>query len=174
MTNRQEQGVLKLLAIDDEAHNLELVEEALARDDVKILTCTDPEVGLEIFFREQPVIVLLDLMMPKMNGMQVLEAIVASNPMTEVILITANYSPEAAVEAIRKGASDCLPKPVNVRTLRERVNKLLDEARRRRRALKFEAEVLETFQFEGIVGRSPRMLDVFAVIRRVAPHFRTL
>jgi DNA-binding NtrC family response regulator len=164
----------KLLVIDDEAQSLELIKDALSDEGLEILTANDPQTGLEIFKRSRPQIVLLDLMMPGVQGLEVLEAIVASDPGVDVIMMTAHYSTESAVEAIQRGASDYLNKPLNVGRLRQRISQLLAEAKDRRRTLQLDDELLDAYQFEGIVGRSPLILDVFAKIRRVAPHFRTV
>jgi DNA-binding NtrC family response regulator len=164
---------VKLVAIDDTPQSLELITEALSQDGLEIFTATDPEDGLDIVFHEHPQIVLLDLVMPKMSGMDVLERIVEFDPSIEVVLMTAHYSTESAVEAIKKGASDYLNKPVSIALLRERVRKLMEEARQRQRALAVDSELLSTCQFEDMVGRSPVMWEMFARIRRVAPHFRT-
>ncbi len=118
--------------------------------------------------------VLLDLVMPGIRGFDMLEWIIAADPGAEVILMTAHYSTESAVEAIQKGASDYLNKPLSVEKLRRRIAVLLAEAEERRRTHELDHEVLNACQFEGIVGRSPLMLDVFAKIRRVAPHFRNV
>ena len=171
MTERANQ---KLLAIDDETQSLELIKDALCDDDVEILTAQNPQAGLEILKRTRPQIVLLDLMMPGVHGLEVLEAIVAADPGVDVIVMTAHYSTESAVEAIQKGASDYLNKPLSVEKLRLRISQLLAEAEDRRRTLQLDDELLDAYQFEGIVGRSPLMLEVFAKIRRVAPHFRTV
>lgn len=168
-----EQQQVKLIAIDDDPVALELIVDALSAEDIEILTATRAAEGLELVRSRHPEIVLLDLMMPEMSGMEVLEKIVDAWPATDVILITGHYSTESAVEAIRKGASDYLTKPVSLATLRERVGKFIAEAHRRRRASQLDNQVLETSQFEGMVGRSPLMLDMFDRIRRVAPHFRT-
>jgi CheY-like chemotaxis protein len=90
-----------------------------------------------------------------------------------VILMTAHYTTETAVEAIQKGASDYLNKPISIPALRGRVEKLLDDARPRQRALSLDGELMETSRFEGLIGRSPLMWDLFARIRRVAPHYRS-
>ena len=164
---------LRLLVIDDEAQNLGLIESALEQQGLEILTATDPEAGLALFQEERPEIVLLDLVMPKMNGMDLLEQIIASDPGAEVILMTGHYSAESAVEAIRKGAADYLTKPLDVGALRDRVFALVNEHRSRRFASQLDQQMVDTFQLEGIVGRSPLIMDVFATIRRVAPHFRT-
>ena len=166
--------VLKLLAIDDNLENLALIAASLERESLEILTENDPEVGFETFLRVRPRIVLLDMVMPKVSGMELLERIVAVDPGVEVILITAHYSTESAVEAIQKGACDYLNKPLDVKKLRSRIASIVLEAERRQMTLRLDQELVDAFQFEGMVGRSPLMMEVFAKIRRVAPHFRTV
>ncbi len=163
-----------LLAIDDDPQSLEFVKDALAQENLEILTTTDPELGLELVLRRHPQIVLLDLMMPKIGGMELLERILEADPGTNVMLMTGHYSTEAAVEAVQKGAYDYLNKPLSVEKLRQRVDQLMAEARQRRRTLQLDRELLKVYEFEGLLGRSPLMLDVFARVRRVAPHFRTV
>jgi DNA-binding NtrC family response regulator len=166
-------GGLMLLVIDDELQNLGLIEAALEQQGLEILTTTDPQAGLALFQEKRPEIVLLDLVMPGISGMDLLDQIIASDPGAEVILMTGYYSTESAVEAIRKGAADYLTKPLDVGALRERVFALVNEHRSRRLATQLDQQMVDTFQLEGIVGRSPLIMDVFAAIRRVAPHFRT-
>jgi DNA-binding NtrC family response regulator len=167
-------SALTLLAVDDNPENLELIRAALEKQKVDILTSSDPEVAFEIFLKTRPKVVLLDLVMPKVSGMELLERIIAIDPGTDVILITSHYSPESAVEAIQKGASDYWTKPLNVDKLRTRIAGFLEEAEKRLKTLRLDRELVDACQFEGMVGRSPLMLEVFARIRRVAPHFRTL
>jgi DNA-binding NtrC family response regulator len=165
---------LKLLVIDDECDNLRLIQTALERQDLEILTSTDPETGFALFQQHRPEIVLLDFMMPQISGMDLLERIVATDPTTDVMLMTGYYTAESAVEAIQKGAADYLTKPLDVHALRDRVSKLIDAHRHRRFALHLDQQLVETFQLEGIVGRSPFIIDVFDTIHRIAPHFRTV
>jgi DNA-binding NtrC family response regulator len=165
---------LKLLVIDDESQNLGLIESALEQQGLEIITAADPEVGFALFLEQRPQIVLLDLMMPKISGMSLLEQILATDPATEVILMTGYYTAESAVEAIRKGAADYLTKPLDIRALADRISKLIAERRLRRLALDLDQKLVNAFQLEGIVGRSPLIMDVFATIRRIAPHFRTV
>jgi DNA-binding NtrC family response regulator len=87
--------------------------------------------------------------------------------------MTAHYATETAVEAIQKGACDYLNKPVSIPALRSRVEKLLVDARQRMRTTELDRELLETCRFEGMIGRSPLMWDLFARIRRVAPYYRS-
>jgi DNA-binding NtrC family response regulator len=164
---------VKLVAVDDTPSSLELLSEALQQDGLIIFTSTDPEEGLELVYREHPQIVLLDLVMPKMTGLEMLERIVEFDPAIDVILMTAHYTTETAVEAIQKGACDYLNKPVSIPALRSRVEKLLVDARQRLRTTELDRELLETCRFEGMIGRSPLMWDLFARIRRVAPYYRS-
>ncbi len=167
-------GNVKLLAIDDDPQNLELIKLALERHGVEILTSQDPEEGFEIFQRTRPKVILSDLVMPKMSGIELLERILKIDPGVEVILITAHYSAESAVQAIQKGATDYLTKPIDIEKLRARVSALLDDAETRQKTLRLDQELIDAYQFEGMVGRSPLMLEVYAKIRRIAPHFRTV
>ncbi len=167
-------SMFRLLAIDDNRENLDLIRSALDRDGLEILTEEDPEEGLRTFLRLRPRMVLLDLVMPKISGIEILERMVAIDPGVDIILITAHYSTESAVEAIQKGACDYLTKPLDIEKLRSRIQKLLSDAETRQKTLRLEQELINAYQFECMVGRSPLMLEVFARIRRIAPHFRTV
>ena len=168
------QAAVSLLIIDDNPGSLEMLSSALAQPDVHVYTASDPEEGLDLVHEHHPQIVLTDLVMPRMTGLEVLDRIMEYDPSTDVILMTAHYSSETAVEAIKKGASDYLNKPVSIQALRERVNALLESARRRQRANQLEDELLASAEFEGIIGNSPLMWDMFSRIRRVAPHYRAV
>jgi DNA-binding NtrC family response regulator len=164
----------QLVVIDDDIRNLELVCEALQQPGLKIEAFDDPKRGLDHVLRERPAIVLTDLVMPHFDGMEVLRRVMAADPAIEVILMTANYTSESAVAAIKEGASDYLEKPIKMDRLRERIQVVLAEAETRHQASEIDRRSIDTFRFEGIVGRSPLMLEMFARIRRVAPHFRAV
>jgi len=166
--------IFRLLAIDDDPQTLSLIAHALGDEGLEILTAEDPEAAFEMFLRVQPRIVLLDLFMPGVSGMDMLKRIISSDPGANVIVISAHYSAESAMEAIQQGACDYLTKPLDFQRLRHRITSFLAEAEIRRRTLFLDQELVQACQFEGIVSRSPLMLDVFANIRRVAPHFKTV
>ena len=165
---------VSLLILDDNPGSLELLSSALAQPGLEILTASDPEEGLDLVFDRHPQIVLTDLVMPRLSGLEVLERIMEFDSSIDVILMTAHYSTESAVEAIKKGACDYLNKPVSIAALRERVGKLIESARKRQHALQLEDELLSNAEFEGIIGNSPLMWDLFSRIRRVAPHYRSV
>ena len=164
-----------MAAIDDDPDLLALVAATFESEaNVELLVFSDPREGLSAIRRRRPQIVLLDLIMPGVTGMELLEQTVQVDPAIDVILMTAYYSTESAVEAIKKGACDYLNKPFTREQLSARVAPLITEARRRQRAQLLDDEMLGACRFEGMVGRSPLMLDVFARLRRVAPYFRTV
>jgi len=167
-------SALSLLIIDDNLGSLEMLSNALAQPDLEILTASDPEEGLDLVHSRHPQIVLTDLIMPHMSGMEVLDRIMEFDPATEVILMTAHYSTESAVEAIKKGASDYLNKPVSIAALREKIGRVVELARKGQYASRLEDELLASAAFEGMVGNSPTMWDMFSRIRRVAPHYRAV
>jgi DNA-binding NtrC family response regulator len=164
------QSDITLLVVDDDLQDLEYIAEVLAESGLHILTTDDPEKALELVRLEHPQIVLSDIVMPKINGMQLLDKILEIDPAIEVILMTVHYSTEAAVEAIKKGACDYLTKPISLPMLRGRIEKLAIDARLRQRTLALDSELVETWQFEGMVGRSPLMREMWMLIRRVARH----
>jgi DNA-binding NtrC family response regulator len=174
MTPAAQEQSMKLVAIDDDPQNLKMVQFVLADEQLEIHTSTDAECGLDLIRRTHPQVVLLDLVMPGVQGMEFLERILDFDPGIDVILMTGYYSTESAVEAIQKGASDYLPKPLPTEKLRQKIHQIADEAKRRQRSLRLDNDLLENFAFEGLVGRSPLMLDLFSKIRRIAPHFRTV
>jgi len=88
--------------------------------------------------------------------------------------MTGFYSTESAVEAIQKGAADYFPKPCSPDKLREKINQIKEVSKHRQRSLKLENELLENFEFDGMIGRSPLMLELFSQIHRIAPHFRSV
>ena len=166
--------MVKLLTIDDDPQSLALTQAVLEQDGLEITAVQDPVRGLELVRRIRPQIVLVDLMMPNMSGIDVLEKVMQIDPSIDVIVVTAHYTSETAVEAIQKGACDYLNKPISIEKLQDRVDRLISEARLRQKAYALDHDLVEAYQFHGIIGRSPQMIDVFSRIRRVAPHFRTV
>jgi DNA-binding NtrC family response regulator len=159
---------LSIVILDDNPGSLELLSTALSREGVTIHTASRPSAALELVRQYRPQLVLTDLVMPEMTGLDVLNRIMEVAPATDVVLMTAHYTTETAVEAIRRGAADYLEKPIRIPVLRERVGRLLEDARRRQSAIGDAAA-----EFEGLIGTSAKMGELFARIRRIAPHYRS-
>jgi len=163
-----------LVVIDDDPANIKFVRFVLADEGLEIHSAADAQSGLELIRRTRPQIVLLDLVMPGVEGMEVLQQILEFDPGIDVILMTGYYSTESAVEAIQKGAADYFPKPFSPDRLRGKINQIKEDSKHRQRSLKLENELLENFEFDGMIGRSPLMLELVSKIRRIAPHFRSV
>ena len=166
--------LVRIVAIDDDLEFRDFLTDALSEEGLEIVTTADPEEGLGQALAVRTDIVLLDLKMPTCSGLELLERLTKADPTINVILLTAEYSTESAVEAIQKGAADYLNKPISVDTLRGRLGKFIASARTRHKATQLSHSLMEVFQFDGIVGWSPLMLEAFERVRRVAPHFRNI
>ncbi len=163
---------VKLVIIDDDVSNLAYLRSALDTEETDVAVYSDPDAGLRAILNSHPDIALIDLMMPGLNGMDVLKRVMSHDPSIEVIMITGCYSCETAVAAIKQGASDYLVKPVRLATLRERIDAIIARSSNKRRACRLSTSPDNRPAFEGMFGQSPRMWDLFSMIQRVAPHYR--
>lgn len=165
--------LVTLIAID-EPPVLTLLERAIAQPGLEVIKAVDGSVGWDVIQQRRPDIVIADAVMPGLNGLELLERIVAWNPGTAVVLLTGQYSKQSAVEAIHKGATDYLAKPIDIPLFQERIGNLIRAAHSRARAASLELELAKATCFEGMIGRSPEILETFAAIRKIAPHYQTV
>ncbi len=107
----------KLLVIDDEASTRDLLKLSLESDGYTVFTAEDGPTGLEIFAKENPAVVLTDIKMPGMDGIEVLKRIKAQNPNSEVIVITGHGEMNLAIKALQLEASDFINKPISDESL---------------------------------------------------------
>lgn len=120
------EGSKKILVIDDEPSIGRLIQDFLTSRGFSVLTAQEGARGIEILERERPDLVFLDVLMPKMNGLEVLKRIKMKLPSCAVIMLSAVQEEETAREAIRLGAYDYLTKPVDlVRLENEFVRRIL-------------------------------------------------
>ena len=106
----------KILVVDDEAQIRKLLKRFLEAKDYDVITASSGKEALEKI-KEKPTIVLLDVMMPDMNGLQVLSKIKESAPSIEVIMITGLAEQDIAIESLKKGAFDYITKPIDLNHL---------------------------------------------------------
>ena len=164
----------RILVIDDEAIIREVLRDILSREGHTLTLVPDAESGLEALDRAEFDLIILDLMLPGMGGLEMLKEIKRRDPDQLVVLITAYGSVETAVQAMRMGAHDFLTKPFKnedvLRTLRNglRHRRLLSENRTLRRALQGHT------RFGELVGRSKAMRELYRLIEQVAPSRSTV
>lgn len=164
-----------LVAIDEDDRSLRVIAEMLSGDDrLSVFTTANPDEALTLVLSKRPRIVVLSLTLSRTNAMDLFEKISKHDPGIDTILLTTDYSSDAAIEAIQRGACDYICKPVRPNELQDRVFGLVAAAQTRRHTLHLDRELAQAFRFEGMVGRSPLMLDVYAKITRIARHFRTV
>jgi DNA-binding NtrC family response regulator len=165
---------LRLLVISRDPNVPQSCRAAFPGSSIELLSAASEVEGLNIFFRSHPQVVILDIAVTSAGGFATLSRFVAADPGASVLVLADQYSSSTAISAIRLGATDYLTKPIDEDKLRSRIHELLSDAERRSDALSLERELIDNYQFEGIIGRSPAMLDVFSRVRRIAPHFRIL
>jgi len=162
--------VMPILIVDDDASQRRLIEFWLQEEGYTALTASDGHEGLKFFEQKSPVLVIADLRMPGLDGLDLLSRVKAINQDVPVILITAFGTVNNAVEAMKLGAADYLLKPLNADELKLVIRRalehqqLLDENRYLR-------NLADTgFRFENLVGRSRKMREVFDLALQVAQH----
>lgn len=158
----------RVLVIDDEVDMLENCTRLLSRLGYEVVTEADSTRASLLYEQEQPDVVLTDLRMQSLDGLGVLRAIRAIDPEATVILITAFATIETAVEAIKDGAFDYLPKPFSGDQLKVCIERALEQRRLREENRRLLEQLTETYRFDNIIGRSLPMLQVFETIKKVA------
>jgi DNA-binding NtrC family response regulator len=131
--NESDQPV-RLVVIDDDPKNLKMVNFTLSNGQLEIHTASDPRIGLDMITQLRPQIVLIDLILPGIGGMELLQQIVQLEQGIAVILMTGHNSPELAAQAIQMGATDYFPKPFSPSKLRERIDRIVEDKKRRQRS----------------------------------------
>jgi DNA-binding NtrC family response regulator len=163
-----------ILIVEDEAKMRRLLELNLGDDGFTTFSAEDAETGLKLL-RENPVdLILTDLKLPGMNGLEFLQTIKRQNAALPVVVMTAFGSVETAVDAMKAGASDYVLKPFSLTEMRMVIHKELDvrDLREENRSLR---EALgKRYAHPNVVARSPRMQEVLATVERVAPTNSTV
>ncbi len=158
----------RILVVDDEEDMLENCSRILDRLGYEPLLESDGGKGVVRFEQEHPVVTLTDLRMPGMDGLEVLRTIRQIDPDALVILFTAFATVETAVEAVKEGAFDYIPKPFSADQLRLVIERALTQRRLLEENRRLREQLTETYRFENIVGRSRPMAQVFDLIKKVA------
>jgi two-component system NtrC family response regulator len=158
----------KILIIDDDTSLRRVLEYNLQEAGYLVYAAASGEDGLHLFSEETPALVISDMKMPGMDGMQVLKAIKEISPETLVIMITAFGTVDVAVEAMKAGAYDYITKPFNRDDLRLTVAKALKFSCLAVENKRLKSELADQSDFRSIVGSSPQMGKVFEIVRKVA------
>lgn len=157
-----------LLVVDDDLSMREMLEVMLTSEGYNVEYAEDGTKAIRMLEEKNYDLILCDIRMGSVDGLAVLREAKSRQPQTVVIMISAFATTETAVEAMKDGAYDYIPKPFNVDEVKQTIKNALD-----RRTLEHEKEVLdaelkETYHFGHIVGNSPAMMNIYNTIKQVA------
>lgn len=158
----------RILVVDDEFLIRWSLQEDLGKEGYDVLTAEDGRESIEIMEKETPDLVLLDIHLPEIDGIKVLERMKEIDREVPVIMITAYGMVESAVAAMRLGAYDYINKPFNLDDVKISIRKALETTRLKSEVARLRREQHKSSGFDNIIGDSPKMKEVFEMVRKVA------
>ncbi|MEI8256496.1 MAG: sigma-54 dependent transcriptional regulator [Deltaproteobacteria bacterium] len=162
-----------VLVVEDDRSNLESLERLFAKEGYRVISAGDARTALDLMRKQRTHVVVTDLMMPGLSGMDLLKAIKTISPETEVVMMTAYGTVETAVEAMRAGAYDFVEKPLKRLQITKTVAKAIEKASliAENKVLKQEISQLKKRE---IIGNSPALRQVMEVASQAAPSSATV
>jgi DNA-binding NtrC family response regulator len=157
-----------ILVVDDDESVCELIHHQLARRDLNVLWCTSPYEALDLVSERDFDLIISDLSMSGMTGLELAERIIGTRPHTPVILITGHGSMEAAVAAMRVGTYDFITKPIDQQLLALSVIRAFKHRRLGEEVRRLRQRIFDRARFQTIVGQSPAVKQMLELISRVA------
>lgn len=159
----------RVLIIDDEASIRSILSTLLKTNGYNVEVADSGKAGLDVYAQFKPAVILLDLKMPGMDGMEVMEVLDNRlNADCKTIIMTAHGEVRSAVEAMKKGAFDYLQKPFDNDELLAIISRAVEMVILKRRVKELEDQLAETYSFENIIGFSDKMKSTFALMHRFA------
>ena len=163
-----------ILIVEDEAKMRRLLELNLGEDGFTMLSAGDAETGLKLLRENTVDLVVTDLKLPGMDGLEFLQTIKRQNAALPVVVMTAFGTVETAVEAMKSGASDYVLKPFSLSEMRMVIRKELDVHALREENRSLREALGKRYEHPNVVARSPKMQEVLATVDRVAPTNSTV
>ncbi len=164
----------RILVVDDEEIMRSSLSDWLMEDGYDVLAVEDGFQALERVKQEEWDLAVVDLKMPKMDGLEVLKKMNKIKPKLPVIIITAYATIDSAVMAIKEGAADYIVKPFNPEEISIVIAKLVERQRLIKENIRLRRALAKRFKFQDLVGKSPEMLKVIEMIKTVAPTKSTV
>lgn len=158
----------KVLVVDDDQEMCELIHDLLVEDGERVEITTNGKEVLPLVSEGDFDLVIIDLVMKEMNGLELFRQIKEIRPDTAVIIITAFGTIESAIEAMKLGAYDYITKPFRNEEIKLVTQKAINEISLRKEIVRLRSEVESKYRFDNIVGKSKPMQEVFDLIRRIS------
>ncbi len=163
-----------ILLIDDEPLMRMTIQDALESEGYQVNVAETGQKGLALWRKNSFDILITDLKLPDLDGLQILKEVKMTNPETQVILITAYGSIDSAVTAMKEGASDYLTKPFSMDELLLIIQRLLRIKQLEEENIRLKEKVKERFGLEGLVGKSPQMQKIYDLIEMISQTDTTI
>jgi len=163
-----------VLVVDDELANLDSVTRIFEKEGLRTLSASSGEQALALLQQQQVDVLVTDLMMPGISGVDLLRACRSVSPETEVVLMTAHGTVETAVEAMKEGAYDFLTKPLKRHSLVKSVRKALEKLELVKENKQLRARVQQLSRPGGVVGQSAAWRATMDIVRQAAPSSATI
>jgi DNA-binding NtrC family response regulator len=157
----------KILLIEDDPGSREALLILLRGSGFAMKECSSGKDGLQLLTDERFDIVISDLFLPDMNGIDILTQVKRDSPRTEVILITGHGSVETAVKAIKEGAFHYITKPLNIEELRIVIDKAVEKGQLLSENVYLKKQLQEKYEFANIIGNSQAMQQLFSRMKRI-------
>lgn len=167
--NAADSGGIRVLIVDNEAAHAQAVAESLERVGYECTVATSGPAGVKQIEQGHFDVVITDLMMNDVDGLQILALAKEQLPDVEVILVTGHGTVPSAVNAMQQGAFNYLLKPLDLAQLRAVTDKAAASLRLRRQNAELNRRLDEKFGFEGVIGNSQQMHDIIDRLKRIAP-----
>ena len=158
----------QILIVDDEVSMRRMLEILFSQEGYQVQTAASAETALEALNQRPIDLVISDIRMPGLSGLDLLRRLKADDSEAEVVLMTAYASTESAIEAIKLGAFDYVTKPFQVDELVNIVRHALEKKALKEENVLLKVELSQQEKFGEIVGRNPKMRQVYALIERIA------
>ncbi len=165
MTN---ETLIKILVVDDEESLREFLEIMLKREGYDVATAADGEQAIKLLEKKSFDLIITDLQMPKVHGMEVLSKAKEIDPDSVVIVITAFGSTESAVEAMKLGAYDYITKPFKIDEIKLIIRKALEKRTLFIENIYLKKELGSKYHFGNLIGSAPSMIKIYDLIQRVS------
>jgi len=162
----------KILVADDEQSMREFLDIMLKKEGYKVSLASNGDEVLKLVEKDIFDLALLDIRMPKLDGITALKKIKAISPETIVIMITAYASADTAIKAMKEGALDYITKPFKVEEIKLIIKNALEKKNLQKENILLKQVVRDRYHFENIIGQSPKMLDLYDLLEKVA-HTKT-
>ncbi|MEW6139337.1 MAG: sigma-54 dependent transcriptional regulator [Thermodesulfobacteriota bacterium] len=165
---------MKIVIVDDERSIRRSLEMFLAKKGYGVLTAENGESGLLIIDREQPDIVILDIRLPGMSGLEVLRSVRGRHPTISVIMMTAFHDMDTTIEAMKLGAYEYIHKPIDIDELEIAIEKVARNIKLSGRLDDLITEISRDYKVHNIVGTTPAMQEIFKLIGLVSENRATV